>query len=260
MKDIVYVNGNIIFKTGDHLLKELIAFASDEWKNVAEIIIEGDIIITEKDILEPYQIYCASEDIITYGDFISGMQRPEDVIRIYREEIIHLQELRKEKIKSDLVAVLNRQIYIGVVGTMELFLCDFLFCMVLGSRKYYNRFCENSSRTFRLNEISASNWRIQDGVIRTIIETNYHKVDEVKKTYKKILDLEFPPSERIHKLILTRHSLVHRNGMPSKTSEYIKVNDKMLDELISEIETLVNHIIKSKETEIKNWFPDVKSE
>ncbi len=260
MKDIVYVNGNIIFQSGDHLVKELIAFVSDEWKEVAEIIIEGDLIITEKDILDPYQIYCASEDIITYGDFISGMQRPEEVIRIYKEEINHLHEPRKEKIKDDLIAVLNRQIYIGVVGTMELFLCDFLFCMVLGSRKYYNRFCENSSRTVKLNEISSKNWKIQDGVIRTIIETNYHKVDEVKKTYKKIIDLEFPPTEKLNKLILTRHSLVHRNGMPSKKSEYIQVNDEMLDELIYEVETLVNHIIKTKETEINNWFPDLHKE
>lgn len=256
MKDIVYVKGNIIFKSGDHLLKELVAFAGEEWENIAEEIRDGDLTLTDENILMPYKIYCASKGIATYGNFISGMQRPDDVIRIYKEEISNLQKLRKEKISNKLVAVLNRQIYIGVVGTMELFLCDFLYSMVLGSRKYYNKFCENSSRSFKLKEISSKNWRIRDGVTRTIIETNYHRIDEIKKTFKKILDLDFPPTEQLEKLILTRHSLVHRNGFPTKDSEYIRVNDAMIDELIVVVQTLVEHIIKVKETEIKEWFPD----
>jgi len=255
MKDIVFVKGNIKFISGDHQVKELIAFA-DGWEEIADQIIEGDLIISEKDILEPYKIYCASADIGTYGNFISSLQKPDDVIRIYKEEIENLQKLRKENIRSELIFVLNRQIYIGVVGTMELFLCDFLYCMVLGSRKYYNRFCENSSRTFELKEISTKNWRILNGVIRTIIETNYHKIDGIKKIYKKILDLDFPATRKLEKQILTRHSLVHRNGFPNKNSEYVQVNDDMIDELMSEVQTLVDYIIKTKETEIKNWVPD----
>ncbi len=256
MKDIVYVKGNIIFKSGDHLLKELVAFAGEEWEKIAEEIRDGDLTITDENILMPYKIYCASKDIATYGNFISGMQRPDDVIRIYKDEISNLQKLRKEKICSELVAVLNRQIYIGIIGTMELFLSDFLYSMVLGFGKYYNKFCENSSRTFNLKEISTKNWKIRDGVTRTIIETNYHRIEEIKKTYKKILELDFPPTEKLEKLILTRHSLVHRNGFPTKYSEYIKVNDAMIDELIAEVQTLIDHIIKVKKTEIKEWFPD----
>jgi len=256
MRDIVYVKGNIHFKSGDHLLKELVAFAGEEWEEIAEEVIVGEITITDENILMPYKIYCASEDIAAYGNFISGMQRPDDVIRIFKAEINNLQKLRKEKISSELVAVLNRQVYIGVVGTMELFLSDFLYSMVLGSRKYYNKFCENSSRHFKLKEISSKNWRIRNGVTRTIIETNYHKIEEIKRTYKKILELDFPPTEKLEKLILTRHSLVHRNGFPTKDSEYIKVSDAMIDELILEVQTLVDQITKVKETEIKEWFPE----
>jgi hypothetical protein len=256
MKDIVFVKGNIIFKSGDHLLKELVAYAGEEWEKIAEEIKNGDLTITDENILMPYTIYCASKEISTNGNFISGMQRPDDVIRIFKEEISNLQKLRKEKISSELVAVLNRQIYIGVVGTMELFLCDFLYSMVLGSRKYYNKFCENSSRHFKLKEITTKNWRIRNGVTKTIIETNYHRIEEIKRTYKKIFELDFPPTEKLEKLIFTRHSLVHRNGFPTKDSEYIKVSAVMIDELILEVQTLVNHITKVKETEIKEWFPE----
>ena len=256
MKDIIYVKGGIRFTSGDHLLKELVTYAGEEWEKIAEEIRDGDLTITADNILMPYKIYCASKGIATYGNFIRGMQRPEDVIRIYREEMRNLQKLRKEKISTELVDVLNRQIYIGVVGTMELFLSDFLYSMVLGSRKYYNKFCQNGSRTFKLKEISTKDWRIRDGVTRTIIETNYHRIEEIKKIYKKILELDFPPTKKLGKLILTRHKLVHRNGFPTKDSEYIKVDDAMINALIQEVQTLIDHIIKVKKKEIKEWFPD----
>ncbi len=41
MKDIVFVNGNIIFNSGNHQVKEFVAFATEEWKRQAEDIIEG---------------------------------------------------------------------------------------------------------------------------------------------------------------------------------------------------------------------------
>lgn len=255
MKDIIFVKGNIIFKSGDHRVKELLAYATNIWEQKAEKIIDGDLIITDQNELMPYSIYCASGDVITYGNFISGMQRPNDVIRIFNEEIENLQKLKIQEISSELVVVLNRQVYIGVVGTMELFLCDFLYSMVLGYKKYYHRFCENSSRTFKLKEISTKKWRIQDAVVKSILDTNYHRIDEIRKIYKKILDIEFPSSEKLEKQILTRHSLVHRNGFPSKESEYIRVDNYMIEELILEVQTLVNHIVRTKRIEIENWIP-----
>lgn len=262
MKDIVFVKGKIIYKSGVHLVKEEIAYATDEWERAAEQVINGDLIITEKNLLMPYTIYCASEDVIhenmTFEEFLLFdfvLQRPEDVLRIFKEEINYLKRLKEQNIISELMPVLNRQIYIGVVGTMELFLSDFLFCMVLGYRKYYNRFCESSSRTFSLKEISNKRWKIQDGVSKAILETNYHRLGEVAKIYKKALGLEFPSFEKLEKKILTRHNLVHRNGYPSKKSEYIKVDHKMIDELIVEVQMLVDHIIENMKTEIDNWLP-----
>lgn len=258
MKDIIFVKGDIIFKSGDHQVKELVAFAPNQWEKKAERIINGDLIVTDKNELMSYSIYCASGDICTYGNFICGMQRPIEVVRIFNEELENLQKLERQEMSNELIEVLNRQVYIGVVGIMELFLCDFLYSMVLGYRKYYHKFCENSSRTFKLNEISTKKWRIQEGVIKSILETNYHRIGEIKKIYKKILDIEFPNSEKLERQILTRHSLVHRNGYPSKESEYIKVDHNMIEELIAEVQTLINHIVKTRNTEIENWFPDIE--
>ena len=256
MKDIVYVKGNIIAKSGYHKMKELIAFASDEWKEIAEIVIDQDLILTDKDKIMPYKIYCASEDISTYGNFLSGLQSPNDTVKIFQKEIESLQKLRSQKILEELEDVMNRQVFIGVVSTLELFLCDFLESMVLGYKKYFKLFIENSIIKVDLKEVSNEAWRIQN-VIESIIEgNNYHRIDDVKVTYEKVLGVKFPPIEKLQKLIRTRHSLVHRNGFRNEKTEYIKVTSEMIDELIYEVKDLVTLIIKSKQLEIKKWIPD----
>ena len=256
MENIIYVNGNIIFKSGEHQVKELIAYASDEWRNIAEVEYHVDLEVTNKDILEPYCIYCASEEITTYGDFISGIQRPEEVIRIYREEINNLQRIREQKLDDKLVDTLNRQIYIGIIGAMELFLCDFLYCMVLGTKKYYKKYLEKSNQTYTLSQVTNSQWNTQKAVTDIILGTNYHKIGIVKSIYKNVLCIEFSKTDELEKLIKTRHNLVHRNGFPSKNSEYEKINKETLDELILVVNNLINLIIDKKTIEIENWFPN----
>jgi hypothetical protein len=256
MDNIIFVNGNIIFKSGDHQVKELIAFASDKWKSIAKVEYHVDFEVTNKDVLEPYCIYCASKEISTYGNNISGMQRPEDVIRIYREEINNLQRIRTQKIEGELVDAFNRQIYIGIIGTMELFLCDFLYCMVLGTKKYYKKYLEKSNQTYTLSQVTNSQWKTQKAVTNTILGTNYHKIGIVKSIYKNVLSIEFSKTDELEKLIKTRHNLVHRNGFPSKNSEYVKINEDMLDELILVVNNLINFIIDKKRIEIENWFPN----
>ena len=258
MKDIIFVKGNIIFKSGNHQVKELVGFATEYYEHIAEEIINGDLIITKNDILNPYKIYCASKDIVSYGiGIISALQRPENVLKIYENEINQLQKLRNQKIENNLTKVLNRQIYIGVVGTMELFLGDFLYVMVLGTRKYFKKFYENSNQTYTLKQITNSNWNKQNAVKEIILSTNYHKIGIVKSIYKKILGIEFPPTNNLEKLIKTRHNLVHRNGYPSKDSSYAEIDDNVLDDLINEVNLLIQSIIEIKKEEIKRWLPDI---
>ena len=267
MKDVVFVKGNIRFKSGNHMVKELCAYADDEWERVAEYVINEDLIITDKDVLKPYTIYFASEDIIfeniTFEEFVLGdsvVQRPDNVIRIFKDEISYLQRLKDQKTDTELVPVLNRQIYIGVVGTMELFLSDFLYCMVLGNRKYYDRFCANSSWTISLREITTKGWKVQDEVGRAILETNYHRLVEIANIYKKVLGLEFPSTENLKRHILTRHNLIHRNGYPTKTSKYKKIDHNMIDDLIKEVQILVDYIVEKKKMTIKKWLPELEKE
>ena len=258
MKDIIFVKGNIKFRSGYHQVKELICYATEKYENIASEIINKDLTITKKDILDTYKIYCASKNIIAYeGGDVSALQRPENVLKIYKDEINQLQRLRNQEIDNKLKNVLNRQIYIGVIGSMELFLCDFLYAMVLGTRKYFKKFYENSNKTYTLKQITNNSWNKQNAVIDIILTTNYHKIGIVKSVYKKILNLEFPSTKKLERLIKTRHNLVHRNGVPSKDSSYIDVTDIMIDELISEVDLIIQSIVDNKQEEIQNWFPTI---
>jgi hypothetical protein len=53
--------------------------------------------------------------------------------------------------------------------------------------------------------------------------------------------------------------LVHRNGLPSNKSEYIKVDRNMINDLMTEVHTLINHIIEKRKFEIEKWLPDLKN-
>lgn len=251
MEDIIFVKGNIIIESGRYKVKELVAFASDGWERIADVIKPDDFTISDRNTIMPYNILCASEDIVVYNDLLTGLQYPKEIKRIFNEEIDNLQRFRIKEIDEDLIDVRNRLVYTGVVGTMELFLCDFLLTMVLGYKENFNRFYEISSTNFK-----AKDGRIQDRIYEKIIKTNYHRIRDVQEIYQKVLNIEFPPIDKLEDLIITRHNLVHRIGYTGGTSEYRRVTPEMIDELIMEVKGLIDLITESKQMELENWIPD----
>jgi hypothetical protein len=246
MEDIKFIRGNINVRSGNHKVKEIVAFASENWEKNADSVISGDLLITDKYDTKPYIIYCASGEVTVYGEEITGLQYPKEIERVFLEEINNLRKLRIQKIDDELVDVMNRQIYIGVVGAMEFFLCEFLLSFALGVRKYFNKYSDF---------FGIKNGRIQDKINNRIIHDNYHRIADVQIIYKEVLQIEFPPIENLRKLVLTRHDLVHRNGYTNGTSAFIKISAAMIDDLINEVNNLVSFIVKSKQPEVEGWVP-----
>ncbi len=193
MKNIVFVDGNIIAKSGEHLAKELVAFAGNKWREIAEESVDGDYILTkEEKKLSSFKIYCAAKDVVAYElNSLSAILSPKDVLKLYRQEIQLLEKLMEQPVSSDLRAILNRQIFIGVIGTMELFLEKFMYSMVMGTEKYFNKYCDFSSKKIALKEVVNKNWSLQDTVIKSFKEIIYHRIDFVSKMYKNVLGVNF---------------------------------------------------------------------
>jgi len=256
MNNIIFVEGKVIVESGSHTFKNCIFYASKELKEQAHMKYNSDLIITENDKFEPYTVLCASEGIGCYGiESISIIRSPSSVIDIFKNEIEYLKKLQKIPIDHELIEVLNRQIYIGVVGSMELFLCDFFMSMVLGYRKFYNRFLEKNSVTINLNEAANKPINIVEKVVEVILNMNYHRVKDIEKIYKKTIGVSFENKENLTTLIKTRHKLVHRNGLNSGVVEYIKITPEMIENLIFEVEYLVNSILEKRKLEIEEWNP-----
>ena len=254
MSDIVFVEGKITIESGNHTFKNCIFYASKELKELAHVKYNSDLIITENDKFESYTILCASEGIGCYGlESISTLRAPSSVINIFKNEIEYLKKLQKIPIDPELIEVLNRQIYIGVVGSMELFLCDFFMSMVLGYKKFYNRFLENKSVIINLYEAANNPINIIEKVVEVILNMNYHQIQRIDEMYNKTIDVSFENKANLITLIKTRHNLVHRNGLNKANVEYIKITPDMIKKLIHEVECLVNSILAKRKFEIENW-------
>lgn len=256
MSDIVFVEGKITIESGNHTFKNCIFYASKELKELAHVKYNSDLIITENDKFEPYTVLCASEGIVFYGlESISILRAPSSVINIFKNEIEYLKRLEKIPIDPELIEVLNRQIYIGVVGSMELFLCDFFMSMVLGYKKFYKRFLEKNSVIINLHEAANNPINIIEKVVDVILNMNYHRIKDIEKIYNKTIGVSFENKENLTSLIKTRHKLVHRNGLNRDVVEYIKITPEMIENLILEVEYLVNSILAKRKFEIEEWNP-----
>ena len=256
MSYIVFVEGKITIESGNHTFKNCICYASKELKELAHVKYNSDLIITTHDTFEPYTVLCASEGIGCYGlESISTLRAPSSVINIFKNEIEYLKKLQKIPIDPELNEVLNRQIYIGVVGSMELFLCDFFMSMVLGYKKFYKRFLEKNSVTINLHEAANKPINIIEKVVEVILNMNYHRIKDIEKIYNKTIGVSFENKEILTSLIKTRHKLVHRNGLNRDIVEYIKITPEMIENLILEVEYLVNSILAKRKFEIEEWDP-----
>ena len=140
---------------------------------------------------------------------------------------------------------------------MELFLCDFLVSMVLGYERFFARYCENCTRELRLKDIYSNNFNIVEYARENMMNDNYHKIDNVKRIYKKALGVNIGDTTNISKHIETRHNLVHRNGHDPKKFEYKNISDDLILELIKEVDDMVNVIIDRRKCEIEKWY-DIK--
>lgn len=69
MKDIVFVKGNIIGKSGCHVVKEMISLLTDlDEDNVVEVY-EGDLILDDTYKAKPYCIYAVHKGSGTMCNF-----------------------------------------------------------------------------------------------------------------------------------------------------------------------------------------------
>jgi len=174
----------------------------------------------------------------------------------FEREIENLKKLNGIKLDDDsLEKTLKRQLYVGVIASMETYLSDAFINTTLGSKNFMERFVrtfkEFKEKSIKFNELFEYHEKIETICKQSMLGLIYHNLPKIKGIYKDTLEVDLGNIEKLCKAVLNRHDLVHRNG---KTKEGIDVdiNSDVINNLISETESFINNIdeqIKQKTNE-----------
>ncbi len=261
MRDIVLVKGNIIGRSGNHVIKGWVALASSNVEKEAAEVMEGDLILDNNYSAKPYCIYVATGGVSTIAkNCICVLPHPSMVLQLYKNEIIKIHELMNVLVPEHLKSTHFRQQYIDVIGSLELFINELLACLVLGQKEFYDVFISKSAYKIPLSKIVESANNLQKTIYKLIHTEVSHRLDRMGKIYHDVFDIFFPPLGKLGEKIKTRHDLVHRNGfqVKDKSLEYMDVSSDDVLSLIKVsnefVETLYDSI--EKKGIIGKWDED----
>ena len=164
----------------------------------------------------------------------------------FNQEISNLRELNAVDLQNDsLNAILKRQIYIAVIGSMETFLSETFVRVTLAEPTYLEKFVKShpefGNRKFALKDVFEAYQSIKEISKTIMLDTIYHNLRNVREMYKSTLEIEFPDIKRALQCVNVRHDLVHRNGK-SKEGEEIQINSAVVEETITIIDDLIQVI------------------
>ena len=236
MERIVFVEGNIIAYSGNHLAKGLVCLATDKYKEKAVEVINGDLELYEHNRIIPFYTYAARGGVTSLGHNLGVVHSPSNVLNLYKEEIEKIKRLLNLVVPEDLRPTHNRHLFIGVIGTLELFLSEMISCLVLGEEQFYHNFIENTSYKISLKDIE-------------------EELKEIKDVFKNVFDVNIPNTTELGRYIEKRHDLVHRNGnrVDDRTLRYVDITDRILQDLILVVDTFVDHLMDALVLPIEKW-------
>lgn len=256
MKDIVFVKGNIIGKSGCHVVKEMISLLTDlDEDNVVEVY-EGDLILDDTYKAKPYCIYAATGGVVALGtETLYVLFSPAAVYTMYKKEMEKCQEFLQLSIPQHLQSDHYRHLYISIIGALELFLTELLESLVLGDRDNYTRFIKEAKFKVPLSELEESASDMQNTIHKAIHGINAHDLRTIGKVYKDVLCVDFPDYSTLGRKIKTRHDFVHRNGygVTNKTIDYIEVTSDMVRSLMETCNLFTHQLMVNLQQKIDKW-------
>lgn len=200
-------------KTRDHKIKSYKLILSE---NTPEEI-KQKIINLEDDnktiYIEPYELNFGSYYQYEF-ESISENDRHIEKFNLEIENLVLLSKIETETIKLN--NILLRQVYIGIIGSLETFLSEVFIVLTLSNDKYLENFVktfpEFQKTKFSLSEVFTQHEKISEITKKAMLDIIYHNLPVVKNMYKSTFEIDFPEIGNVNKLIVKRHDLVHRNG------------------------------------------------
>ncbi len=255
MRNIFLVKGNIIAESGIHFARNWVALAPESVTDDVVKIKNGDLILTDENSSISYYEYWATGGISALGYNQICLVSPSSILSLYQGEIERIQRLEEMNVPDHLQSTHLRHLYIAVIGALELFLTELLSCLVLGDNSFFCAFIKNSKIKIRLNQIEDVSKNMVRTVHDIIHDMNSHRLDVIKETYCSLFSIDFPPIDKMGKIIKIRHDFVHRNGYTKQDTSinFVKISNDELDTAINVTNEFVYSLYERLEDAIKQW-------
>ena len=193
--------------------------------------------------LQPWEL----DNNYDYDEEFDAITEDKDYVRKYKDDISKLEALCHITISDDALSeILNRQIYISIIGTMETFLSDAFVNLTFDNDIYFKNFIEShpkfKKRKFDLSNIYVETDKLKETAKKVMLDTIYHNLPVVKVMYQDTFKISFPDIRNVYSYVIKRHDLVHRNGK-SKEGKKVETDQKAIHDLIQKVNELVEAII-----------------
>jgi|25_taG_2_1085351.scaffolds.fasta_scaffold17075_1 hypothetical protein len=195
-----------------------------------------------KVILEPWEL---DSD---YEMQFDAIVTDKDHLERFNKEIENLNALLSLNIEDpNLKRILNRQVFIGIIGTLETFLSDLFINLVFDNDIYFKNFIkthpEFKKRKFQLREIFDESDKLNETAKKTMLDVIYHNLPTVKEMYEDTFQINFPSIKEVYKYVFQRHDLVHRNGR-TKEGKVVETNERAISDLTIKVKQLVKGLVE----------------
>jgi len=197
--------------------------------------------------IHPSELHLYNDDEYYYNeDQYESIIRDKNSIEKLTNEISDLNQLLNVEIgNTSLNTILSRQIYIGLIGTMETYLSETFIKNVIENDELLRNYVESypgfKKRKFELREIFQTRENLVEIAKSEMLDTIYHNLSNIRNMYKSTFKIEFPSIGELSKAVLKRHDLVHRNGK-TKEGDNLEIDKEELLALINEITNFANEI------------------
>ena len=231
-KKKVYVTGNIII-TCPCDQQYMWCLADESYKTNADEIIEGDLTVDKKGIIDDNTEYYAAGSVSLL--IISPPSSIDEAKNIYDSSIQDIICFLNYEIKDGGISFTRyRYSYIGIFATLELFLSSICRIYIVQKEEYMEKFLQNNkackNEKFSLSEIFSKYKSIKASVDKYICDIVYHNTDTVQNIFKSVFGINVN-MEQIKSFISIRHDIVHRNGW-DKEGNNIYVRKSLVSDLI----------------------------
>lgn len=192
--------------------------------------------------LAPWELY--QDDY--YEELYEAITENKRFLVKFQEEIFNLAQLNEIELDDKKIEpILKRQIFIGVIGTLETFLSDTFTNLTIDKDEYFRNFVEKypnyRKHKFELRHLYMVQERIKEIVKKELLDIIYHDLQKISQMYASTFKIDFPSIGPIIKSIKIRHDLVHRNGK-TKNGQDVVVEKETITDLINKVSVFVIEI------------------